>query len=181
MDFYSMTDTGIVTEIGSRIKSLRLRKNLTQQQVSEATALSLNAIKSLEEADDKLKKATVLELAAVEMQKNAARSRDESRDILTETVVEREKLEYVQRVQGDALKQKEDELRNREVTLEAEQADLVNRTAERVKELDLLENGINVTSVAIDKSLRRNEEQEEELGLLRDKYKSIAEFITNTL
>ena len=54
MDFYSMTDTGIVTEIGSRIKSLRLRKNLTQQQVSEATALSLNAIKSLEAGKAKL-------------------------------------------------------------------------------------------------------------------------------
>lgn len=48
MDFYAMTDKGIAAEIGSRIKSLRLRKNLTQQQLSEATALSLNSIKSLE-------------------------------------------------------------------------------------------------------------------------------------
>jgi hypothetical protein len=138
-------------------------------------------IKSLEEADNKLKKAMVLELAAAEMQKNAARSRDESRDILANTVAEREKLESLQRVQGESLKQREDELRNREVTLAAEKADLVNRTAERVKELDLLENGINITSVALDKGLRRNKEQEEELILLRGEYKSIADFITKTL
>jgi len=54
MDFYSMTDRGIVEEIGSRIKSLRLRKNLTQQQVSEAAALSLNSIKALESGKGKL-------------------------------------------------------------------------------------------------------------------------------
>ena len=54
MDYFSMTDKGIAAEIGSRIKSLRLRKNLTQQQVSEATALSLNAIKSLEAGKGKL-------------------------------------------------------------------------------------------------------------------------------
>ena len=54
MDFYSMTDKGIAAEPGCRIKSLRLRKNLTQQQVSEATALSLNAIKALESGKGKL-------------------------------------------------------------------------------------------------------------------------------
>ncbi len=54
MDFYSMTDKGIETEIGRRIKSLRLRKNITQQQLSKATALSLNTIKSLESGKGKL-------------------------------------------------------------------------------------------------------------------------------
>lgn len=54
MDYYSMTDRGIAKEIGDRIRSLRLRRNLTQQQVSEATALSLNAIKSLESGKAKL-------------------------------------------------------------------------------------------------------------------------------
>ncbi len=48
MDFYSMTDKGIGIEIGNRVKALRLRKNRTQRQVAQATALSLNAIKSLE-------------------------------------------------------------------------------------------------------------------------------------
>lgn len=54
MDFYAMTDNGIKAEIGGRIKSLRLRKNLTQQQLSEATALSLNSIKSLESGKGKM-------------------------------------------------------------------------------------------------------------------------------
>jgi putative transcriptional regulator len=54
MDFYSMTDKGIGAEIGSRIRSLRLRMNLTQQQLSDATALSLNTIKSLEAGKGKL-------------------------------------------------------------------------------------------------------------------------------
>jgi transcriptional regulator with XRE-family HTH domain len=54
MDFYSMTDKGIETEIGRRIRSLRLRRNLTQQDVAEAAALSLNTIKALEAGKGKL-------------------------------------------------------------------------------------------------------------------------------
>jgi transcriptional regulator with XRE-family HTH domain len=54
MDYYSMTDQGIAGEMGGRVRSLRLRRNLTQQQVSEATALSLNAIKALESGKAKL-------------------------------------------------------------------------------------------------------------------------------
>ena len=54
MDFYSMTDKGIGVEIGQRIRSLRLRRNLTQQQVADMAALSLNAIKSLESGKGKL-------------------------------------------------------------------------------------------------------------------------------
>ena len=54
MDFYSMTDKGIGAEIGDRIRSLRLRRNLTQQQVADKAALSLNAIKSLESGKGKL-------------------------------------------------------------------------------------------------------------------------------
>jgi len=54
MDFYSLTDKGVRAEIGSRIRSLRLRRNLTQQQVADAAALSLNAIKSLESGKGKL-------------------------------------------------------------------------------------------------------------------------------
>ena len=54
MDFYTMTDKGIAQEIGSRIKSLRLRRNLTQEQVSTAAALSLNTIKTIESGKGKL-------------------------------------------------------------------------------------------------------------------------------
>ncbi len=54
MDYYSMTDKGIGVEIGRRIRSLRLRRNLTQQQVADMATLSLNAIKSLESGRSKL-------------------------------------------------------------------------------------------------------------------------------
>lgn len=54
MDFYSMADKGIEAELGNRLKALRLRKNITQQQLAEATTLSLNAIKALEKGRGKL-------------------------------------------------------------------------------------------------------------------------------
>lgn len=54
MDYYAMTDKGIAAEIGSRIKSLRLRKNMTQQEVAKAVGLSLNSIKALESGKGKL-------------------------------------------------------------------------------------------------------------------------------
>ena len=54
MDYYSMTDKGIGVEIGNRIRSLRLRKNLTQQVLADKAALSVNAIKALESGKGKL-------------------------------------------------------------------------------------------------------------------------------
>ena len=68
MDFYSMTDKGIGAEIGSRIKSLRLRKNMTQQQVAEAAGLSLNSIKAMESGKGKLSSliAVLRELGALD-------------------------------------------------------------------------------------------------------------------
>ena len=54
MNYYSMTDKGIVAEIGNRIRSLRLRKNLTQQELADRTTLSVNAIKAIESGRGKL-------------------------------------------------------------------------------------------------------------------------------
>ena len=54
MDFYSLSDRAVEQELGSRIKALRLRRNITQQQLAEATTLSLNTIKSLESGRGKL-------------------------------------------------------------------------------------------------------------------------------
>ena len=139
------------------------------------------AIKSLEEADNKLKQAAALEIAVIQMQKEAARSRDESRDILVETVLEREKIESLQFVQGATLKQKEDELRNREVAILEERIDLAHQVAERTKELDVREASINAMSVTVDKGLRNNKENQEELLVLRGEYRSIADFIVKAL
>ena len=54
MNYYSMADAAITAELGARIKSLRLRKNLTQQQLSAAVVVSPNSIKSLEAGKGKL-------------------------------------------------------------------------------------------------------------------------------
>jgi len=54
MDYQSMTDEAIGAELGARLKAWRLRLNLTQQELSDAAALSLNVIKSLEGGHGKL-------------------------------------------------------------------------------------------------------------------------------
>lgn len=54
MNFYTLTDKAIEEELGLRLKSLRLRKNLTQKKLAELTALSLNTIKALELGRGKL-------------------------------------------------------------------------------------------------------------------------------
>ena len=54
MEFYSMTDKAICTELGARLKALRLRRDRTQQQVADAAVVSLNLIKALEAGRGKL-------------------------------------------------------------------------------------------------------------------------------
>ena len=54
MDFYSLSDKAIAQELGNRLRRLRLQKNVTQQDLAEATTLSLNTIKSLEAGRGKL-------------------------------------------------------------------------------------------------------------------------------
>ena len=54
MDFYTLSDKAIEDELGRRFKALRLRKNITQKQLAEATTLSLNTIKALESGSGKL-------------------------------------------------------------------------------------------------------------------------------
>jgi transcriptional regulator with XRE-family HTH domain len=68
IDYYSLTDKGIAAELGDRLKSFRLRRNLTQLQLAEATALSLNTIKALETGKGKLASviAVLRELGALE-------------------------------------------------------------------------------------------------------------------
>ncbi len=54
MDLYALSDKYIEQELGNRLKALRLQKNTTQQELAEATTLSLNTIKSLESGRGKL-------------------------------------------------------------------------------------------------------------------------------
>jgi DNA-binding XRE family transcriptional regulator len=48
MDYYSLTDSAIEVEIGARLRALRLRRNVTQKALAEATGLSVTAIKGIE-------------------------------------------------------------------------------------------------------------------------------------
>lgn len=50
----SMTDFAVAEEIGKRLKSLRLRKNKTQVEVSDATGMSLKAVQNAEKGESKL-------------------------------------------------------------------------------------------------------------------------------
>ena len=48
MDYYGMSDKAILGEIGKRLKSKRLRKNLSQQELGERAGLSRNTISDME-------------------------------------------------------------------------------------------------------------------------------------
>ena len=54
MDFSSSSVQDVAEEIGRRIKALRLRRNITQKCLADATLLSLNTIKALESGNAKL-------------------------------------------------------------------------------------------------------------------------------
>ena len=54
MMYLAMTDKAIAKEMGRRLKSLRLRKNLSQKEVSTSTGLSVNAVQTAERGESKL-------------------------------------------------------------------------------------------------------------------------------
>ena len=54
VDSSKISDQAILQELGERFRALRLRRNLTQQQLADRTLLSLNTIKALEAGRAKL-------------------------------------------------------------------------------------------------------------------------------
>lgn len=72
MDFYTLSDNGILQELGQRLRVLRLRKNISQKELATATQLSLNTIKSLESGQGKLASliAVLRELGALDQLDN---------------------------------------------------------------------------------------------------------------
>ncbi len=54
MNFYAASDNAILKELGERLRELRLRKNITQEELAERTLLSIGTIKSLEAGKGKL-------------------------------------------------------------------------------------------------------------------------------
>jgi len=54
IDYYTASDNAILAELGERIRSLRLRKNLTQAALAERTLTAVGTIKSIEAGKGKL-------------------------------------------------------------------------------------------------------------------------------
>lgn len=72
MDFYSKSDKAILAEIGSRFRRLRLRRDLSQEQLSKQAQVSISTIKSLEAGSGKLPTiiAVLRELKALDQMDN---------------------------------------------------------------------------------------------------------------
>jgi len=54
MDYYNASDGAILKELGERLRTLRLRRNIPQEELAERTLLSVGTIKSLEAGKAKL-------------------------------------------------------------------------------------------------------------------------------
>ena len=54
MDYYIASDTAILKELGKRIRKLRLRRNITQEDLAERAVLAVGTVKSLEAGKAKL-------------------------------------------------------------------------------------------------------------------------------
>jgi len=140
-----------------------------------------DAIQSLEEADEKLKKAAVLENSAIAKQKDAARVREESQRDLEKIRIESSDLNKARAGWAVESSQKEQELKNREVKLSVGQADLLNNTAANTQDFVTKNAALDVRTATTDKADRRIKEFEATLDKRAEKYKSIAEFINATL
>ncbi len=54
IDYYTVSDSAILKELGERLRKLRLRKNITQEALAESALLAVGTIKSLEAGKGKL-------------------------------------------------------------------------------------------------------------------------------
>lgn len=50
----SMTDIAVAAELGRRLRSLRLNRNYSQQEIAELTGLSVTAVQSAEKGESKM-------------------------------------------------------------------------------------------------------------------------------
>jgi putative transcriptional regulator len=54
MDLYAMTDKAVLKELGYRLRTLRLRRDITQKALAERAGVSVSAVKSLEAGNARL-------------------------------------------------------------------------------------------------------------------------------
>lgn len=138
-----------------------------------------DTIKSIEEADEKLSKAIIHEDSAIAYQREAAKFRDESKAILEQTTLERQKLEALQDAKAARLERQANDLKNREATLAAGKADLERQTIETNKRLDSRENALAAREVALENNEQAVKEHKKLLDELALKYTGIAKYITD--
>ena len=50
-DIYMLTDMTILTRIGEKLKTVRLKQNITQQSLAEAANVSLSTVKKIEKGE----------------------------------------------------------------------------------------------------------------------------------
>ena len=48
MDWYGMSDSAIIAELGNRLKNYRLRKNCTQEELAQKSGVSLGSVHKIE-------------------------------------------------------------------------------------------------------------------------------------
>ena len=47
-DIYTLSDTQLTKRIGEKLKAIRLKRNITQQSLAEASSISLSSLKKIE-------------------------------------------------------------------------------------------------------------------------------------
>jgi len=67
-DYYTVSDSAILKELGKRLRALRIRKDITQEELGQRVLLAVGTIKSLEAGKGKLSTlvAVLRELGALE-------------------------------------------------------------------------------------------------------------------
>ena len=50
-DIYTLSDTQLSKRIGEKLKAIRLKRNITQQSLAEASSISLSSIKKVENGE----------------------------------------------------------------------------------------------------------------------------------
>ncbi len=140
-----------------------------------------DTIKALKAADKKIEKAVKLEESAVTIQKDAARLRDETRDELTKITQVKEDLVAAESNWRADHHRQCDELKNREKTLLAGQADLEHQTKARLDGIIVREDELNARAAELQNSEKLVNERMVFYTDVGAKYKAIAKFINETL
>ena len=140
-----------------------------------------DTIKNLEALDKKLEEAEALEVKAQTAHKQAATLRDEADALKREAQEYKEAGDRARDQYNAQVAAKEDELKNREVTLAGKLVDFQNANDAAVKLAADREGQLNARTSELDNAETACKELMAELKLREANYNSIAEFINKTI